>query len=610
MKKLKILLSMLFLFLVAPYFVQAATTERTNSLDLSILDLAINQGNTDEGWSWDASSKTLTLTDIDFNITDEYGIKLPNDLDIKINLVGENEIIAKKPIYRFSAINDETITITGTGKLNIVSKDELAALDLVNLTIESGDISATGTVNVLKKLKITGGTLDVNTSNVSDTGSKDGIVADGSIEISDGKVNINAKEYGMVVKGINEVNPTLGVNITGGEISINASLAAIYAGNSSVTPAVKKDVVIDGAKLDFKDSPIGILSSEGNITIKSSYIEYLDTTEVYKFDSLNSINVATIGPADYSELEDLLSNITTNLSIYLPETVENLNNVINSIVYEKNTIEQKIVNEYVSNLTNALNNLVLKRADYSEIDELINSVDLSRYTNETVNRFNEFVNSIDRNINILNQAVVDEYIDELNNIINCLITKPIENVDGIIDDSGSNITVPSYNNNYNTGNNNYNESSNNTTDNKIENSNTGSDDIDEEDKSEVKDDDKDKSESKEDKKQDTEQKTNKKSNKILLIILWIILGLIGLLILVFIILLIIKKVYAAKRRKEATMRRNNTLNKKTVVTKNVVKKELPHNNTKSTTNNSSTKKKSNNTTKKKTTSNKTITKKK
>lgn len=606
MKRLKILLSMLFVFFVAPHFVLAATTERTSALDLNTIDLTINQENIDEGWSWDATNKILTLTDINFNIAADYGIKLPSDLDIEINLVGENKIVAEKPLYRFDTFDNETVTISGTGSLELVSTNELSTIDLVNLIIESGEIKVSGgTINILKTLKITGGTLDVDTSNVSDTGYKGGIVADGSIEISDGKVNINAKEYGIVVKGINEVNPTTGVNITGGELNINASVAAIYAGNSSVTPVVKKDVKIDGAKLDFKDSPIGIYSSEGNITILNSYIEYLDTTEVYKFDLLNSINVATIGLADYSELNDLLDSITSNLSIYTTSSIDNLNNVINSIDYEKNTIEQKKVNEYVSNLTYALNNLVLRKADYSQIDEIINSIDLSRYTDETVNRFNEFVNSIDRNINILNQAIVDEYIDDLNNVINCLITKPIENIDGIINDTSTNITVPSYNN-YNNSNY-YNESSNSETNSEIENSN---DNIDNEDKSEIKDDEKDKSEVKDDTKKDTD---NKKSNKILLIILWIVLGLFGLLILAFIVLLIIKKIYTAKRKKEAMNKRTTALKNKNVVTKPVVKKETSKKTTKvvtSKTTNTSSKKKANNTTKKKTTNNKTTTKKK
>lgn len=604
MKRLRFLVSILFAFLVVPSFA-LATTERTNSLDLNTLDLTINQDNSDEGWSWDASVKTLTLTDINFNVDNDYGIKLPSDLDIEINLVGENKIVAEKPLYRFDTFDNETVTISGTGSLEIISTNELSAIDLVNLIIESGEIKVSGgTINILKTLEITGGILDVDTSNVSDTGFKNGIVADGSIEISDGKVNINAKEYGIVVKGTNEINPLIGVNITGGEISINATTSAVYAGDSSVNPSVQKDVVIDGAKIDFKDSPIGIYSAEGNIDIYNSYIEYLDETEVYKFDSLNSISVATIGYADYSELDDLLDSITSNLSIYSTSSIEYLKNVVNSIDYSKNTLEQKQVNKYVSDVTYALNNLVLKGADYSKIDELINSVDLSKYTDETVNRFNDFVNSIDRNINILNQSMVDEYVDDLNNIINCLITKPIENVDGITNNTSTNITVPSYNNYYNS--NYYNESSNNETNNEIENTN---DDIDNEDKSEIKDDEKDKSEIKDDTKKDTD---NKKSNKILLIVLWIVLGLFGLLILAFIVLLIIKKIYTAKRKKETMNKSTSVLKNTTTVTKPVVKKEIQKKTTKVTTTKTtnSSKKKTNNTTKKKMANSKTTTKKK
>ena len=141
----------------------------------------------------------------------------------------------------------------------------------------------------------------------------------------------------------------------------------------------------------------------------------------------SAISKLQLKPADYSKLQSLLDSITSNLSIYTESTVASLKDVINSIVYDKNITEQNIVDEYTSNLKKALNNLVLKSADYSKIDELINSVDLSKYTDGTVTNFKKFVNSIDRNINILNQEKVDAYIYELKNVINSLITKPIEN---------------------------------------------------------------------------------------------------------------------------------------------------------------------------------------
>lgn len=657
MKRLRVLISILFAFLVAPNFVLAATTERTTTLDLTSLDLTIDQESVDEGWSFKASESLLTLTDVNFNIdaSDDYGLVLPSDMNITINLIGENKITAKKPLYRASSlINNGTITVSGDGSLELVSTNELPSVDLVNLTIESGKINVIGgTVNILQTLKVNGGELIINTSSVTTSGFGDGIYANGAVEITDGKVDIDAKENGIVVDGDNALDPTIGINITGGEVNINALLTAMYAGDSSVIPAINKDIVIDGTIIDFKESPIGIFSSQGNITINDSVIKALDTAVIYEFDSNNTVQVANIGQAnltsldsllltvptdltiytddtvnnlngilteinsfdrdnattldqfkinefvtelkdalnnlqiklaDYSELTRLLDGLTSNITIYTQETVSALNDVIDSIDYDKNITEQNIVNQYVSDLKKALNNLVLKRADYSKIDELINSVDLSKYTEESVTKFNNFISSIDRNISILNQEKVDAYIDELNSAINCLITKPIDKVDEIIDSSN---TVVSNDNHY--------------TDNSISISDDTSDDESNNDSKieDEKDDDSNKEEVTDDQK-DTDSKTDKKvkkSSKVLLIILWIVLGLIGLALVAFVILLIIKKRYAAKRRKQAAIRRSNVLKTSTTAVKSTPEKET----SKKVTKGDSTQTKKNSTTKKPTT---------
>lgn len=657
MKRLRVLISILFAFLVAPNFVLAATTERTTTLDLTSLDLTIDQESVDEGWSFKASESLLTLTDVNFNIdaSDDYGLVLPSDMNITINLIGENKITANKPLYRASSlINNGIITVSGDGSLELVSTNELPSVDLVNLTIESGKINVIGgSVNILQTLKVNGGELIINTSSVTTSGFGDGIYANGSVEITDGKVDIDAKENGIVVDGDNALDPTIGINITGGEVNINALLTAMYAGDSSIIPAINKDVIINGANIDFKESPIGIFSAQGNITINDSVIKALDTAIIYEFDSNNTVQVANIGQAnltsldsllltvptdltiytddtvnnlngilteinafdrdnattldqfkinefvtelkdalnnlqiklaDYSELTRLLDGLTSNMTIYTQETVSALNDVIDSIDYDKNITEQNIVNQYVSDLKKALNNLVLKRADYSKIDKLINSVDLSKYTEESVTKFNNFISSIDRNISILNQEKVDAYIDELNSAINCLITKPIDKVDEIIDSSN---TVVSNDNHY--------------TDNSISISDDTSDDESNNDSKieDEKDDDSNKEEVTDDQK-DTDSKIDKKvkkSSKVLLIILWIVLGLIGFALVAFVILLIIKKRYAAKRRKQAAIRRSNVLKTSTTAVKSTPEKET----SKKVTKGDSTQTKKNSTTKKPTT---------
>ncbi len=673
MRRLSILLSLLFAFLVVPNVCLAATTERTTPLDLSSLDLTINQENIDEGWSFNASEKTLTLKDINFNVPSNVGIYIPANMNIKINLIGENKIIADKAIVQLSSSSNlGVVTITGSGSLKLTSLAESSALTVDNLIIESGKISTNAELYCYT-LKIIDGDINIDTTSNSDSGNHNGFYVRKSMEILNGNIDIKTKETGILVNEVPLTETVPGIKITGGKISIDVKSYGIRYDTSNIAPGGAidgKDILLDGANIDFKNTIDCIFSDEGKIIIKNSVIKALDRANIYRFSVSNSVQQPELGdanyveldsllhsvptdltvytdvtvndlntalaeinaydrinanilnqseidalviklqsaisklqlkPADYSKLQSLLDSITSNLSIYTDSTVASLKNVINSIAYDKNIKEQNIVDEYTSNLKKALNNLVLKSADYSKIDELINSVDLSKYTDGTVTNFKKFVNSIDRNINILNQEKVDAYIDELKNIINSLVTKPIEKVDEPINDNNTTIIVP--NNNHYTNNSSNNISNNTSTDEPKNDSKVEDKKDDNTKKDEIKNNDNQKDNN--DKTTKTDKK-DKKSNKVLLIILWIVLGLIGLALVAFIILLIIKRQYTKKRRQQALNRRTKVLKTSNGTVKQAPKKSTTSTSTK--TNNSTKKQNSSsnkNTTKKKTTTSKT-----
>lgn len=90
--------------------------------------------------------------------------------------------------------------------------------------------------------------------------------------------------------------------------------------------------------------------------------------------------------------------------------------------------QQNIVDEQTAKIKAALDNLVLKPADYSRVNEQINTVPehLEYYTDETVNALNKILNGIDYGLDITKQEVVDSYAEQLQNAISALEYKPAD----------------------------------------------------------------------------------------------------------------------------------------------------------------------------------------
>lgn len=377
MRKIKILLVLLTLFAL-PNMV-SASTERTTQLDLSSMDLTADQEDASEGWKWDAASSTLTLTEVNINVVGKQAILLPRGKDITINLVGNNKISSSPSSSEPSPSSSEpssslikaiategtankkgTITMAGSGSIEIVVTGNLPAIDLATsgLKITSGKIKITGgSITTMQTVDISGGELTIDTSNAVDS---QGIYANGSVSISNGKVDINAGDIGIYIPGIGAEEIITGINITGGKIDINAPLTAIYVGDTGIT----KNVIIDGSTLNFKDSDLGIYSYRGTITItkKTTFIAKQGAT-LYGFHPDNDIRKLIIDSADYTNVDNKLASIPSDLSKYTDETVTALNNVKSSISRDKNFLQQSIVDGYVTALENAINNLKIKTFD-------------------------------------------------------------------------------------------------------------------------------------------------------------------------------------------------------------------------------------------------------
>lgn len=162
-------------------------------------------------------------------------------------------------------------------------------------------------------------------------------------------------------------------------------------------------------------------------------------------------SVSIVGPADYSALNTVLNKIPDDLNLYTGETLQVLNDAVDSIQWNLLLPEQTIVDGYATAIEDAIQALEYKSADYAKVEEALAKIpsDLSIYTDESVKALNDVKSAVALGKNITEQATVDGYATAIENAVNGLKKKtetinPGSDVkDEIQDDSGK--TTPSNN---------------------------------------------------------------------------------------------------------------------------------------------------------------------
>lgn len=132
-----------------------------------------------------------------------------------------------------------------------------------------------------------------------------------------------------------------------------------------------------------------------------------------------------INPADYTQVDEALSEVPENLNAYTDESVEVLRAAIAAVVRDKTDVEQLMVDKYAENIRAAIEGLVLKGADYSGVDEALANVpgDLSIYTDETVKDLQTAMDAVERDKKGDEQALVDSYANDITKAIEALELK-------------------------------------------------------------------------------------------------------------------------------------------------------------------------------------------
>jgi hypothetical protein len=416
-------------FILASIFVQSinvnadGVTQRTTMLDLSSSEFSSDQSNASEGWSWEVSTKTLTLNSVNFNTGSSPAIKIDGNVNVTFILNGTSTLTsAGKVIDRVNGTGSLTtgIVISGSGELDVIKTGGGDAVEVSCLTVNSGIFKVTGgDVLVYNDAYINGGSLIIDSSSASGV---TGLYVPGSVNIAGGNVNIKANTVGIFVPGSGHPNPAIGINITGGNITLNGGQADIWAGYDA-PHGNPKDIFISGATIDFGSSPRAIYSRVGNITVQNgTYHTANVTTAILSHKWTAGAYTVNIADADYTDVDIQTARIPADLTQYTDESATAVTDAKAATV-GKNILEQdSLDNVLTPALKNAIDSLQYKAADYSKVDAAIAKIpaDLSLYTDETVKVLTDAKDEVIEGKNITEQSTVDGYAAAIDNAISSL----------------------------------------------------------------------------------------------------------------------------------------------------------------------------------------------
>ena len=129
-------------------------------------------------------------------------------------------------------------------------------------------------------------------------------------------------------------------------------------------------------------------------------------------------------PADYSNVYEVLGNIPADLSIYTDESVANLYSAVEALRGYRDLAQQSDVDKMTKDINDAVEALVYKSADYTELDKAEKAAKaLNKDDYEDFSEVEKALAAIDRTKNITEQADVDAMAKAINDAVANLVKK-------------------------------------------------------------------------------------------------------------------------------------------------------------------------------------------
>ena len=379
----------------------AANQQRTTTLDLTVAGFQNDQKNEDEGWSWDAATSTLTLDNVDFSTAKKSCVIVDGEKVTNIVFSGDNKMTSGTTVIsRKGSAKDTGVVLSGKTKdsvLNLEETGNLPVMDQPNVTFESGTVNAKGgAVITLYSIKVMDATLNIDTSEVADGGWNDGLYANGSVEIYGGDVNINAGRAGILVVGIGAPEPKTGLIIkdgliSGGDITLGGDIGIFLN---------------DCEKCEIKGGTFHTDECEKPFAV------HRDSSAVFEY-----------AKADYTELDKAEEAAKAlNKDNYVDFTA--VEKALEAIDRTKNLTQQSDVDKMAKDINDAVEALVYKSADYTELDKAEEAAKaLNKDDYEDFSEVEKALAAIDRTKNITEQADVDAMAKAINDAVASLVKK-------------------------------------------------------------------------------------------------------------------------------------------------------------------------------------------
>ena len=402
----------------------AANQQRTTTLDLTTSEFQNDQKNEDEGWNWDADTLTLTLDNVDFSTGNKSSIKVDSLKSTTILFKGENKLESSTTVIGRTdkASKDVALTLKGEAKeskLSLVEKGDLPSIDQPNITFESGTVDIQGGAAItLYTIKVMEAAVNIDTTMADpEDGWNDGLYANGSIEIYGGEVNVKAGRVGLFVVGIGAPEPKTGLRIEGGKLDLEGGLTDVYLGSDNVKNGIISagDITLKGKKGIFLYD-----CEKCEITGGTFHVDECENPFIVHRDSSGVFEIAA---ADYTKVDKAEETAKAlNKDNYVDFTA--VEKALEAIDRTKNLTQQSDVDKMAKDINDAVEALVYKSADYTELDKAEKAAKaLNKDDYEDFSEVEKALAAIDRTKNITEQADVDAMAKAINDAVANLVKK-------------------------------------------------------------------------------------------------------------------------------------------------------------------------------------------